>query len=391
MTRLVRALPSSWSLRPVVRGHLARGHLARGAFVMAALVGGAVAGPACVVVADGPGGDGGEGNEGEGEGEGEPAVEPLPVEDAVWTYTLVDGAACGNGDPVGVATNRGTSSRLVIYLEGGGACWDAFTCGNGFATYVDTGIPQSVVGQITRLAVGVFSRGAPANPFGADSFAYVPYCTGDVHGGTRAETPWGVRHVGYTNLTVMLPRILATFPDVDAVVLTGTSAGGYGSIYNARQLRDLLPASTTLSVLHDSSVPLPPFPGAEGPAAAQVAAWEPPLCAGCATAAELFDDNIAALPDVRFGLIQSNADPTLRFFFSPNGQQLPAATWDAALDAWVAARSDIPNLRLFVTGEEKHVYVYDQDLAATVVDGVTLSSFMAGVVGDDAFVSAITP
>ena len=42
MTRLVRALPSSWSLRPVVRGHLARGHLARGAFVMAALVGGAL-------------------------------------------------------------------------------------------------------------------------------------------------------------------------------------------------------------------------------------------------------------------------------------------------------------------------------------------------------------
>jgi hypothetical protein len=369
---------------------------ARFAALLATALGSVLVGSAagCVVVADGPGGDGGDGSdgagEGEGEGEGEP-VEALPVDDAAWTYTTVEGAACGNGDPVGVATNRGTSSRLVIYLEGGGACWDAFTCGNGFATYVDTGVPASVIGQVTQLDVGIFARGAASNPFAADSFAYVPYCTGDVHSGTRVATPWGVRHVGHTNLLAMLPRILATFPDVDAVVLTGTSAGGYGGIYNAGLLKSLLPPSTTLAVLHDSSAPLPPFPGAEAAAAAQVAAWEPPLCADCTTVEALFDDNVTALPDVRFGLIQSNADPTLRYFYSPDGQQLPAATWDTALDAWVAARSNVANLRLFITGEERHVYVYDRDLAATVVDGVALASFMAGVVGDDAFVSAITP
>jgi hypothetical protein len=349
--------------------------------------------PGCT--SDGDGGDGGddEGDDGgpSSEGEGEPPAEPLPVDDDAWTYTLVDGAVCGNGDPVGVATNRGASSRLVIYLEGGGACWDAFTCANDFAVYVDTGLPQSVIGQITRLNVGIFARGAAANPFAADSFAYVPYCTGDVHGGTNPDTPWGVRHVGGTNLEVMLPRILATFPDVEEVVLTGTSAGGYGSIYNAARLHALLPPTTTLSVLHDSSAPLPPFPGAEAAAAAQVAAWQPPLCAGCTTVAALFDDNLAALPDVRFGLIQSNADQTLRFFFSPDGQQLPPATWDTALDAWVAARADVPNLRVFITPGEKHVYVYDGNFAATVVDGVTLSSFMAGVVGDGDFVSAVTP
>jgi hypothetical protein len=93
----------------------------------------------------------------------------------------------------------------------------------------------------------------------------------------------------------------------------------------------------------------------------------------------------------RFGLIQSNADQTLRFFFSPDGQQLPPATWDAALDAWMAARADVANLRVFITPGEKHVYVYDGNFAATVVDGVTLSSFMAGVVGDGDFVSAVTP
>jgi hypothetical protein len=345
--------------------------------------------------ADGESDDGGSGGgdpeDGSGEGEGEPAVEPLPTEDRVWTYTEVDGAVCGNGDPVGVATNRGSSSRLVVYLEGGGACWNGFTCSNGFAVFVDTGLPQSVVRQISSLAIGIFDRGAPANPFAADSFAYVPYCTGDVHSGSRPDAPWGVQHVGSDNLAVMLPRILAAWPSVDEVVLAGTSAGGYGVIYNAERLRAALAPSTSLSLLVDSAIPLPPFPGGEVYAAEQVAAWEPTLCDGCNTVEAMFDHVVRALPGSRIGLIQSNADPTLRQFYSPSGQQLPVATWKAAVDAFVAARDTLENVRFFTTGEERHVYVYDRDLDATVVDGVTLGAWMQGVVGDGAFVSSLTP
>jgi len=318
-------------------------------------------------------------------------VEPLPADDAAWTYTLLDGAECGNGDPVGVATNRGSSSRLVVYLEGGGACWNSFTCSNGFAVFVDTGLPQSVIRQITSLAIGIFDRDAVANPFADDSFAYVPYCTGDVHSGARAETPWGVRHVGSTNLAVMLPRILATWPDATEVVLAGASAGGYGVVYNAERLRALLPLSTTLSLVIDSGIPLPPFPGAAVYAAEQVAAWQPTLCDGCDTVDEMFDHVVSALPDARIGLIQSNADSTLRQFYSPDGNRLPVATWKAAVDAFVDARGDRANVRFFVTDEERHVYVYDRDLAATVVDGMTLSDFMAGVAGDGDYVSAVAP
>jgi len=347
--------------------------------------------PSCVVVDRGGEGEGEVESEGEGEGEGEPAVQPLPVDDAAWTYTPVDGAVCGNGDPVGVATNRGTSSRLVVYLEGGGACWNAFTCSNGFAVFVDTGLPQSVIRQITSLSVGIFDRNAVANAFADDSFAYVPYCTGDVHAGTRADTPWGVQHVGAKNLEVMLPRILATFPDVTEVVLAGTSAGGYGVTYNAERLRALLPAATSLALLIDSAIPLPPFPGAETAAAEQVAAWQPILCDGCDTVDQMFDHVAASLPDTHIGLVQSNADPTLRQYYAPDGRQLPVATWKSAVDAFVADRTSVDNVRFFVTGTEKHVYVYDSDLAATVVDGVPMSDFIAGVTGDGAFVSALTP
>jgi hypothetical protein len=323
--------------------------------------------------------------DGDGDGEG------LPVKNGAWTYTEVDGAVCGDGSPVGVATNRGSSSRLVIYLEGGGACWSALTCDNGAAVFVSSGLPSGQIDQILSLGPGIFDRTAAANVFADDSFAYVPYCTGDIHSGRREETPWGVSHVGGNNVTAMLPRILATFPDIDEVVLTGTSAGGYGASYNAARLRALLPAATTLSVLIDSAAALPTFPGAEGVARAQLDAWQPELCDDCDTLSSQFDELLATLPDVRFGLIQSNADQTLRSFFAPSFQPLSASTWDAALDDWVQARADVENLRVFITSGSKHVYLYDRDLAATVVDGVALSDFMAGVVGDGAFVSALSP
>ena len=89
--------------------------------------------------------------------------------------------------------------------------------------------------------------------------------------------------------------------------------------------------------------------------------------------------------------MQSNADPTLRQYYSPTGNQLPIDTWKVAVDNFVAARIGRNDVRFFVTAEEKHVYVYDADLAATAVDGVTVADFFAGVAGDESFVSALSP
>jgi len=326
--------------------------------------------------------------EGEGEGEGEPGAEPLPVLDEAWTYTLVDGAVCGNGDPVGVATNRGSSSRLLLYLEGGGACWDRFTCDSGFAFFTDTGIPDSVIRQIESAAVGIFSRTSSANPFLDDSYAYVPYCTGDVHSGQNPDPPHGVQHVGALNFAAMLPRILATFPDVTEVVIAGTSAGGYGIVYQIESLVAALPPTTTVSAVIDSAVPMPPFPGAERGVADQLAAWDPVLCDDCVTAHDQWQHVQSTLPNVRLGLIQSLGDTTLRQFYSPTGVALARETWASAVSTFFDAEAQKPNVTVFEVDNDQHVFVYDVDFAATVVDGVSLSAFIGGVSGDSASVSA---
>jgi hypothetical protein len=46
-----------------------------------------------------------------------------------WTWLDVAGSRCGNGSPTGIAVNvRPGAQRLVVLLEGGGACDSGQTC-----------------------------------------------------------------------------------------------------------------------------------------------------------------------------------------------------------------------------------------------------------------------
>ena len=85
------------------------------------------------------------------------------------------------------------------------------------------------------LTRGLFARGDAENPFAGWSYVYVPYCTGDVHGGQNPDGPDGRVHVGYRNFSRYLERIVPTFAHVTEVVLAGRSAGGLGSVVNYPQ------------------------------------------------------------------------------------------------------------------------------------------------------------
>lgn len=344
----------------------------------------------CVVAACTPvdeDADGGRARDGGDEGEGEGEDISLPVSSETWTYTTVEGATCGNGSPVGVATNGGTSSRLVLFLEGGGACWNELTCRNGFASFVNEDLPPAKITAITSNRAGIFNRAASDNPFANDHFAFVPYCTGDVHAGTQAVTAHGVAHVGANNFAAMLPRILATFPDVTEVVLAGTSAGGYGVLFNAERVKAALPSSVELSLLMDSAIALPPFPGGENFLNQQLSAWQPAICDGCANLQDVFDNLLVQLPGTRVGMTMSTQDTTLRGFFTTNGVSISASAWEAAVTTFIDGHDDA-DFASFLQASSRHVYVFDADLSATAVNDVTLAAFYAGVAGDGPFVSA---
>src|SRR4051812_15534557 len=164
---------------------------------------------------------------------------PLPGTPGGWTWVDVPGMDCDDGSPTGVAVNPapGGGGDLFIYFMGGGACWDASTCfvlntsvhgPFGQAQWDGTGAP-SVAHALDRTRA--------TNPFRDMSYVFVPYCTGDLHAGSNVATydvlgPRPFAHVGRRNVEALLPRLRATWPAPTRVVISGSSAGGFGATLN---------------------------------------------------------------------------------------------------------------------------------------------------------------
>jgi hypothetical protein len=170
---------------------------------------------------------------------GEP-IELLPEQLGEWVWISMPEMRCTDGSTGGFAVSFTDASRdLLVYLQGGGICHNALTCAVG-------GAPTSVGDDPLRTALdgsirehrGIFDRDDPSNPLRDSSFVVVPHCTGDHHTGDRVVTERGqvYHHVGYTNITRMLERVVPTFADASRIVLAGFSAGGVGIAANYHQL-----------------------------------------------------------------------------------------------------------------------------------------------------------
>jgi len=120
----------------------------------------------------------------------------------------------------------------VIFLQGGGACFDAETC---LLNPANIGLDQR---QPSGVGLdGIFDRERSENPVADWNYVYVPYCSGDVHIGdkqnVRVDGVFGTQQFrGRANLEAFLKRLVPTFANVDQVLLTGISAGGFGAATN---------------------------------------------------------------------------------------------------------------------------------------------------------------
>jgi hypothetical protein len=175
------------------------------------------------------------------------------VQDA-WIYEQPGGdTGCAFDTPFGFF-HRGLSeaSDLLIYFQGGGACWEWVSCSGLF----DTDVSRDEVAGYS----GIFDSANTANPFRSFAVVFVPYCTGDVHVGdtTRRygeeESAVPVAHRGYRNVTAVLDWI-ETRIDPQRVVVAGASAGSYGALFYTPEIARRFARATTF-MIGDSGVPL---------------------------------------------------------------------------------------------------------------------------------------
>lgn len=248
-----------------------------------------------------------------------------------WTWVPLAGAKCANGTPTGVAIQRTTrSQRILLYLQGGGACWEAAACAAGTATHITDTMGEKAVlaeAQAAPLQV-IFNRDAKDNPFRDATFVYVPYCTGDLHVGTAATVydwfgPKTVHHVGASNLDALLGRLAATFGQTDRVWLMGASAGGYGATLNWWRVQKALPWAR-VDVVNDSGLMLDPAP--DGRWQNMVARWKIAFVPGCPqcpqhlSAALDYQLQLLGAPR-RYGQLSWLQDKTIALYFGLTGPQ----------------------------------------------------------------------
>jgi len=289
----------------------------------------------------------------------------------------------------------------MIYLEGGGACFNAETC-----AFTPRNINELVVGEtmetvraVERPQVpwteGIFDTSRAENPVRTWNMVYVPYCTGDTHAGTRPNAtvpglPQPQQFVGYRNMTAFLARIIPTFASADKVLLTGTSAGGVGAAANFNQAQDGF--GHVPVVLLDDSGPI--FSDEFLSVCLQKRMRDlwglngslPPDCADCFPAS---GGNLGAAapflekkyPDAVAGFVSSLEDSVMRFFFSWGENECRVATYSrekytrGVVDMRDHHGFDPAHFGTFFMPGKRHTHIFRERFYTETVGGMTLAQW----------------
>lgn len=309
-----------------------------------------------------------------------------------WAWVPFADAHCGRGTSTGIGINVSSkSNKVVIFMMGGGGCYDAASCNGGKAANLDGYDKTKLANELAMFNAGsVFDRASPSNPFRDYSFVFVPYCTGDFHTGDRVSE-YGVHHVGYSNMTKYLASLVPTFCGADRVVLTGSSAGGFGSTFNYAQVKKSF-GKKRVDLIDDSGPYLrPPYMSAAFQSKLRTA-WGfvsnlPPGCTGCESEwHNLYPYLSKTYPDARLSLVMAKMDYSIGTYFGmdPWGE---AKGVDDLADTVLAPLS---NFRVFLLNSNQHVWM-NQNLGAVTSAGTTLGAFLTRQVNDEATWANVRP
>ncbi len=319
------------------------------------------------------------------------AVTPITLPAAnTWTSFDIPGTKCIDGTPASFALNVVPgSTKLVIYLEGGGACFN------------DQCESLHTWGPDLPGSAGIFDRSNTANPVRDWSMVYVPYCSGDVYSG-QAETMLGgkLRHFyGYSNVRAFLERIVPAFPNTTQVLLTGISAGGFGSSINYPQTQRAF-GTVPVALIDDSG---PPMSKAVYPDCLQQiwkTVWrlDRTVLAECGAdcddpmsfSEDYFAHIRATFPNMKGGLFSTMSDQTIRSFagfgwtdgYNMCGESsvaVPAATYQAGLNEIRTKAMASPGFGTYYVTGTGHTRIWVNGFYTTTVGSTTLPQWVAGV------------
>jgi hypothetical protein len=291
----------------------------------------------------------------------------------IYHYDLSDCRCLLGTDYVLMARKGSESTKTVLWMEGGGACFPGR----------DECTKEAVVSPL-KMKFGLASSN-PHNPVKDWNYIYVPYCDGSIHlGDSDADYDnngqpdhW---HWGLKNTTAAVRLMKELFPQSREILVAGCSAGGYGTLGTTPIVRLQFPQAN-LYVLNESGLGLM-NPALYDTYAAAYRIWNitplfPPDCPLCGQQLiYIYPWMLARDPYLRVGVFSSYGDAT----FSANWEMAPQDFKILLLDASAAARADYPDRfhRYFIEGSQHCVLDYSYE-----VDGVTIWDWISYMLEND--------
>ena len=144
------------------------------------------------------------------------------------------GTSCSQDSSYSFFFHPGDERRLVIFFQGGGACWNSRNCDlQGQPTFD----PQVDTTDDPGPQAGLLDLANSRNPIRDYIVVFAPYCTADVFLGARtvsysttgsmdtAGRRFRIRHSGLANASRVLAWVYDHFAKPSLVFVTGSSAG----------------------------------------------------------------------------------------------------------------------------------------------------------------------
>lgn len=315
--------------------------------------------------------------------------------DEGWTMLSPGGdTICSNGTEYAFFVRPADPTKLVFYLQGGGACWFGHICDlqaePTYDPFVDEGdSPQPG---------GIFDLENPENPFADYSMVFVPYCTADVHlGGTEATYQSGegddareftIHHNGFTNVSAVLDWTFANFESPEAIFVSGSSAGSIPSPLYGGLIVENYP-NAQIAVLGDGaggyrSETIPAIM-AEWGTASILPDWEEyeGIEAENLSFEHLYIASATRFPDVAFAQYNTAHDETQYFFLSLVGvadTPLP----DLLEGAFTEIGDAADNFNFYTAGGTVHTIMGRPQFYAYQVHGLRFVDWVAAFAAGEA-------
>jgi hypothetical protein len=303
-----------------------------------------------------------------------PGAEPGPRPAPSWRRIQPGGATrCARGGRFAFWTRVADPSRLVVFFQGGGGCFDERSCAVG-STWFDDAVTNA---DDPTHAGGMLAMADPRNPFRDWSWVFIPSCGGDVHLGDR-RVRYGsvtVQQRGRQNAHAAVDWAFTHLPNPDTVLVSGCSAGSVGSAFHVPAILDHWPRARvaqigdSLAFVFHRPVDLSEW-GAPAHFPAFFRIGERPF-----TMVQYLTALGRRYPRLVFARFNHAGDDVQERFYRGVGGD--PGEFEGRLRAAEAALKRLPNYRSYLACGDEHCSFGSEAFYTTQVNGVSLRDWVA--------------